>query len=53
LSKYAIFLKNDQNTACKTTIWFHLKLKDLLHDFPDTPKGTTFPPSIRDEEVLK
>ena len=23
MSKYGIFLKNSQNTACQTTIWFH------------------------------
>ena len=25
LSKYGIFLKNSQNTACQITIWFHFR----------------------------
>jgi hypothetical protein len=35
LSKYGIFLKNGQNTACKTTIWFHFS-------FPSRPGVATF-----------
>ena len=29
MSKYCIFLKNSQNIACQTTIWFHFKEEEL------------------------